>query len=518
LLLVIYVHIHLQRIILHYSVEMGITTNSKEDVKNSVDNELSPDANGPQAPQVVIPATPVDRFWLKKLIQKHSNDERLVPYYKTLHAKYPILKDKALVVAPMVDQSDLPFRILCRNYNANLCFTPMVHAKMYHQKISYRRKFWSHTNGTPKEDRPLIVQLCGSDKEHLLYTINDIIHSAGGVDGIDLNCGCPQTIAKRGVYGAFLLEKDNGNVIVDVVKFLVEQVGHLIPISVKVRILPSGVEDSLKLYGRLVDAGASMLTIHGRTRLQKAMKTGQSDWDAIRRVVQLYGGPSGIPIVANGGISNLDDVRECLEYTGVDGIMSSEGILEYPPLFTETGTEAVQNQRTGPGRVQITRDFLDICRTYPPDEGGQGNGIKCVRGHVHRYLHEDLKARNDVRKMIAYAQDLETLHKACDEIQKMHDDTSTPGSSPHVVAKEELSWYMRHRVVEKNADGTSMTALEKKLAKNREVNQFTEEQLEEMKDGERAGSVAHIFGCSIDDGGGNGDEGCSGNGDGRQCW
>eukprot|EP01083_Nonionella_stella_P121910 366451_1 len=105
----------------------------------------------------------------------------------------------------------------------------------------------------------------------------------------------------------------------------------------------------------------------------------------------------------------------------------------------------------------------------------------------------------------------------------MHDDTSTPGSSPHVVANEELSWYMRHRVVVKNADGTSMTALEKKLAKNREVNQFTEEQLEEMKDGERAGSVAHIFGCSIDDdddngGNGNVNEGCSGNGDGRQCW
>jgi tRNA-dihydrouridine synthase 1 len=504
---------------------MGITTNSNEEVKNSDDNGPSPDADasasGPQAPapQVVIPATPVDRFWLKKLIQKHSDDERLVPYYKTLHAKYPILKDKALVVAPMVDQSDLPFRILCRNYNANLCFTPMVHAKMYHQKISYRRKFWSHTNGTPKEDRPLIVQLCGSDKEHLLYTIKDIIHSAGGVDGIDLNCGCPQTIAKRGVYGAFLLEKDNGNLIVDVVKYLVEQVGHLIPISVKVRILPSGVEDSLKLYGRLVDAGASMLTIHGRTRLQKGLKTGKSDWDAIRRVVQLYGGPNGIPIVANGGISNLDDVRECLEHTGVDGIMSSEGILEYPPLFTETGTEAVQNQRTGPGRVQITREFLDICQTYPPEEGGQGNGIKCVRAHVHRYLHEDLKGRNDVRKMIAFAQDLETLHKACDEIQKMHDDQN------HVVAKEEeLSWYMRHRVVVKSADGTTtMTALEKKLAKNREVNQFTEEQLEEIKDGERAGSVAHIFGCTIDDddgdgNDGNGNGGCNGNGDGRQCW
>jgi len=387
-------------------------------------------------------ALEVDRQWLHKLLKKHSTDPRLVPYYSELHEKYPILKNKAMVVAPMVDQSDLPFRLLCRNYGTNLCFTPMVHAKMFQQKEAYKKQFWSYVNGTPPEDRPLIVQLCGSDTASLIYTIRYILSSKGSVDGFDLNCGCPQNIAKRGNYGAYLLEKENGNVVVDVVKTLIKEVGNEIPISVKVRILPSGVEDSLKLYKRLVDAGASMLTIHGRNRIQKGLKTGKTDWDAIKRVVELFG--EKIPIIANGGISNLDDVRECLEYTGVDGVMSSEAILEYPALFTETNTEAVGGKRTGPSRLLLAKEYIQIAEKHSPKCGGQGNGIKCVRTHIHKMLHEDLTGRNDLRQDIALAQDHEKLRTYLNDIEELN---KVEG---HSVKNEQLAWYMRHRIARRN--------------------------------------------------------------------
>lgn len=395
---------------------------------NSATNDNSENVTPPQ----------VDRQWLVKLLQKHSSDPRIVPYYESLHAKYEILKNKALVLAPMVDQSDLPFRLLCRNYGTNLCFTPMIHAKMFQEKQGYRKKFWSFVNGTPPEDRPLIVQLCGSDVPSLLYTMKFIMSSPGGVDGFDLNCGCPQTIAKRGNYGAFLLEKDNGDLVVNVVRALVKEVGDTIPISVKVRILPTGLDDSLKLYTRLVDAGASMLTIHGRTRFQKGLTTGKADWDAIKKVVEVLG--DKIPIIANGSISNLDDVRTCLEYTGVDGVMSSEAILEYPALFTETNTEAVSWKRTGPGRLQLAREYVKISESYPPDCGGQGNGIKCVRTHIHKFLHEDLTGRNDIRKEIAFANCHENLYKSFEDIEALNK------AEGHIVENENLSWYMRHRV------------------------------------------------------------------------
>ena len=284
-----------------------------------------------------------------------------------------------------------------------------------------------------------------------------------------------------GNYGAFLLEKDNGDEIVDIVSHLVKEVGHLIPISVKVRILPSGVEDSLKLYGRLVDAGAAMLTVHGRTRLQKTYKTGHADWDAIKRVVELYG--HRIPILSNGSIANLDDVRACLDHTGVDGIMSSESILEYPCVFSETGTIAVEGKRTGPPRLQMAREYLKYHEKYPNNKGGKGTGMKCIRAHFHHILHADLHKFTDVRTAVAYGKDIEAFEKACDDIQRYQE------AEGHVPSEETLSWYMRHRV-----------------EKSDEKQQPKEEEKKAIDPDEEDGmNCANLFGGRDDD-------------DGEQCW
>jgi hypothetical protein len=68
----------------------------------------------------------------------------------------------ALVVAPMVDQSDLPFRLLCRKHGANLAFTPMIHARLFCETPSYEEKFWKTP---PAQDRPLVAQFCGGDPQ-----------------------------------------------------------------------------------------------------------------------------------------------------------------------------------------------------------------------------------------------------------------------------------------------------------------------------------------------------------------
>lgn len=255
------------------------------------------------------------------------------------------------------------------------------------------------------------------------------------VDGVDINCGCPQNIAKRGGYGAFLMEEEGGDRIVEIVRHLSANLN--VPVSVKLRILPSGVEDSLKLYKRLVDAGASMLTIHGRTRHQRQFLTGSADWNAIKDVVRLVG--ERVPVLANGSISNMDDVRKCLEETGVDGIMSSEAILEYPPLFTETNVQSTDNKRTGPGRLQMAQDYLDLCKEFPPDEGGQGTGMKCVRAHLHRFLHKDLQTHTNVRDAVVKTFSMEAAHNAVAMVREIHEKEG------HDIENEQLSWYVRHR-------------------------------------------------------------------------
>mmetsp|Transcript_3017 Transcript_3017/g.3891 ORF Transcript_3017/g.3891 Transcript_3017/m.3891 type:complete len:125 (-) Transcript_3017:12-386(-) len=109
------------------------------------------------------------------------------------------LKSPRRVVAPMVSQSELAFRMLCRRHGAELTYTPMHNAKMLLKSEKYRHDVNLDLQCV-KEDRPRFVQLCGDDPSTLLKAG---LMLEDRCDAIDINCGCPQGIAKRGHYGAF---------------------------------------------------------------------------------------------------------------------------------------------------------------------------------------------------------------------------------------------------------------------------------------------------------------------------
>jgi tRNA-dihydrouridine synthase 1 len=378
---------------------------------------------------------PVDRQWIDKLLKRHPNPNSRI-------------HEKALVVAPMVDQGDLAFRILCRRYGANLCFTPMIHTRLLLESEAYREKFMVKL---VEADRPLIAQVCGSDPAIVLQAARLL---EPYVDGIDINCGCPQGIARRGNYGAFLLEKED--VLLRLVRYLTPRLR--VPLSIKVRLLPNPNADdqdfdipkaSLALYAKLVDAGIHLLTIHGRTRKQKGASTGPTDWETIRKAVDMFG--DRIPIFANGSIEDFDDVEECLKVTNADGIMSSESLLEYPPIFYRIPQVPARTV----GRMQLSREYTELAKQYPPSKMGQGSKFKTIRTHIHRFLNTDMQEDHSLRKTIVGVRNMEELENALNKCQQRQD------ANGHLVSSEKLSWYPRHtQSEEKRQEQSTADAVE----------------------------------------------------------
>jgi len=120
------------------------------------------------------------------------------PHFDVAWNLYREMGSPKFVVAPMVDQSHLAFRMLTRKYGAQLCYTPMMHAAMFSEQQHYR----DNNFATCPEDRPVIAQFCANDPDKFLAAAR---HVEKHVNAVDLNLGCPQGIARKGHYGSYLL-------------------------------------------------------------------------------------------------------------------------------------------------------------------------------------------------------------------------------------------------------------------------------------------------------------------------
>ncbi|GJM97458.1 hypothetical protein PR202_ga14387 [Eleusine coracana subsp. coracana] len=285
-----------------------------------------------------------------------------------------------LTVAPMVDNSELPFRMLCRRYGADAAYTPMLHSRIFSENEKYRSMEFT----TCKEDRPLFVQFCANDPDILLQAAKMVEPYC---DYVDINFGCPQRIARRGNYGAFLMDN------LPLVKSLVQNLSanlH-VPVSCKIRVFPQ-LEDTLAYAKMLEEAGASLVAVHGRTRDQKDGKKFRADWDAIKAVKDAL----RIPVLANGNIRHMEDVKDCLEHTGADGVLSAETLLENPALFAgfrtkEWKEDGDENGDSGLDQADLVIEYLKLCEQYPVP-------WRMIRSHVHKMLGDWFRVHPEVRE------------------------------------------------------------------------------------------------------------------------
>lgn len=287
------------------------------------------------------------------------------------------------IVAPMVDGSDLAWRILSRRYGADLCYSPMLHSRLFAEEEKFRDTVLSPLDGKPGLDRPLIIQFCGNNPDVLLSAAK---HVVGKCDAVDINFGCPQGIAKRGHYGSFLMEE--WDTVYNLIYKLHTELD--IPVTAKIRVFDDWSK-SLKYAKMCLSAGAQFLTVHGRTREMKGQRTGIADWKLIRYLRDNL--PEDTVFITNGNILYQDDLKRCMQETNCDAVMSAEGNLTNPGIFW---TETNDIEKQFPRVDKFVREYFEIVRSC-----GEGESKRCFKTHLFKALQKFLSKRTDIRIEIA---------------------------------------------------------------------------------------------------------------------
>lgn len=225
----------------------------------------------------------------------------------------------AYIAGPMVRYSKLPFRELCRFYNVDIVYTPMILAREFVRNDIARYSDFT----TNDKDQPIIVQVGVSNVEDFMKFI-EMIHPY--VDGIGINCGCPIRDQIREGIGAALMSKPR--LVSDLIATAKAKYGDSICIDTKIRI-HNDINETIEYVKLIEEAGTDIITIHGRTKTTRSSVPVNLDAiKTIRRHIKT------VPVIANGDCFTLDDCNLIAEYTGVDGVMSARGVLANPALFT----------------------------------------------------------------------------------------------------------------------------------------------------------------------------------------
>lgn len=310
----------------------------------------------------------------------HFNSAEQVPQAEAAWEWFNALGAPKYWVAPMVDQSELPFRELCRRHGATAAYTPMLHARLFLNGKAYRHELFT----TCASDRPLLAQFCANDPQTLLQAAKIV---EPYVDGIDVNLGCPQRIARRGNYGAYLM--DHLPLVEELVRTLAKELS--IPVTVKIRRF-NDLNKTIEYAAMLERAGASLVAVHGRTRDQRKSMSEEgyvrACWDTIAAVKSAL----RVPVLANGNIRSLHDVEPCLKYTKCDGVLSAESLLQDPALFSPHRLLPTGEVTVVEG-IERCLEYLELAEQYPVP-------FRMMKGHMFKLLGPWLAEHVDLREQL----------------------------------------------------------------------------------------------------------------------
>ncbi|MCO6497157.1 MAG: tRNA dihydrouridine synthase DusB [Chitinophagaceae bacterium] len=283
------------------------------------------------------------------------------------------LPDFPLLLAPMEDVSDPPFRAVCKENGADMLYTEFISSEgLIRDAIKSKRKL-----DIFQYERPVGIQIFGGDEDSLAMAAK--IVEVTNPDLLDINFGCPvKKVACRGA-GAGVLK--DVPLMVRLTEAVVKSTN--LPVTVKTRL---GWDETSKnieeVAERLQDVGIKALSIHGRTRVQ--MYKGTADWTLIGKVKN---NPRiHIPIFGNGDIDSPAKAVEYKNRYGVDGIMIGRAAIGYPWIFREIKHYVQTGELLPPPTIQ---ERVDVCKkhlTRSLEWKGPVVGINEMRRHYTNYL------------------------------------------------------------------------------------------------------------------------------------
>jgi nifR3 family TIM-barrel protein len=317
------------------------------------------------------------------------------------------LGDFPLLLAPMEDVSDPPFRLVCKQNGADL---------MYTEFISSEGLIRDAAKSVMKLDifeyeRPIGIQLFGSDIQSMIEAA--IIADEANPDLIDINYGCPvKAVACKGAGAALLQDIPK---MVEMTAAIVKAVKK--PVTVKTRL---GWDDKTKnivdVAERLQDIGISALSIHGRTRSQ--MYKGPADWTLIGEVKNNQ--RMQIPIFGNGDIDSPETAIRMKNTYGVDGVMIGRATIGYPWIFNEIKHFLKTGEKLAPPtisqRVDVCRQHLDFSIKWK----GDFTGIVEMRRHYANYF-KGLDHFKEYRMKLVTTNSYEEILQTLEEVRARYE-------------------------------------------------------------------------------------------------
>jgi len=278
-----------------------------------------------------------------------------------------------LLLAPMEDVSDPPFRALCKEQSCDMMFTEFVAVQGLIRDVEKSLKKIELF----EEERPMGIQIFGGELDAMVQAVEVVERFKPDV--LDINFGCPvKKIVGKGCGAALLQDIPK---MVAMTKAVVDATD--IPVTVKTRL---GWNEQSKyiveVAERLQDIGIKAISIHGRTR--KQMYKGEADWTLISEVK--HNPRMNIPVFGNGDIDSPQKAKEYRDRYGVDGVMIGRAAIGYPWIFKEIKHFlATGEELEAPGieeRIRVARKHLELSLDWK----GEKVGVLEMRKHYSRYL------------------------------------------------------------------------------------------------------------------------------------